>query len=98
MNRLIIFLLFFAPLWVSAQGKCLSVDGLKFEAIDRDELLVIQSGKNIAIMRITSSKDLRKQPTLLFRFFTPTVCDYQNYKFHLNGELVIISNISLLMY
>jgi len=98
MNRLIIFLLFFAPLWVSAQGKCLSVDGLKFEAIDDNKLLVIQSEKNIAIMSIYTRKDLRKQPTLLFRFFTPTVCEYQNNKFHLNGELVTIDGINLLKH
>jgi hypothetical protein len=99
MNRLIIFLLFFVPLWASAQGTCLSVDGLKFEAIDYSKLLVIKSDKNIAIMSIaTGGVDLRKESTLAFRFFTPTVCINQNDKFHLNGKLVEITNIQLLKY
>ncbi len=98
MNRLVIFLLLFIPFWASAQ-ECLSVDGLKFEAIDFNKLLVIKSEKNIAIMTLSSIPgDLRKESALTFRFFTPTVCQTSNYHFHLNGKLVMIMNIQLLKY
>jgi hypothetical protein len=82
---------------VSAQERCLSVDGLQFEAVDYSQLLVIKSGKNIAIARVRGYiGDLRKVSRLEFRFFAPTVCTISNSQFQINGSMVDLVSLDVL--
>ena len=85
-----LFLVFFSHV-VKAET-CLSVDGLQFEAISTNTLLVSKNGQNLATLTIGRSLP---KGNLIFRFFTPTICDrLQNDKLHINGELYSIQDIS----
>jgi hypothetical protein len=98
MKKIVLIICFILSPLVSAQEKCLDVEGLQFEAISYASLLVSRAGKNIAIININSSPgDLRKLNPLQFRFFTPRICEYKNFNFHINGNLVMISSIQILV-
>ena len=81
---LLLFLVFSSHV-VKAET-CLSVDGLQFEALSMNTLLVSKGGQNWGTL--TLSYGYLPKGNLVFRFFTPTICDgYQNNKIHINGEL-----------
>ena len=80
---LLLFLVFSSHV-VKAQT-CLSVDGLQFEALSINTMLVSKGGQNWGTLTIWS---YLPKGNLVFRFFTPTICDgSQNNKIHINGEL-----------
>lgn len=93
MKKIIALLICFFTNIVSAET-CLSVEGLSFEKISSDKLLVIANGKNIATLQVYGS--LPKDGRLEFRFFTPTICDRnQNNEFMVNGQLQKITYASI---
>jgi hypothetical protein len=70
---------------------CLPVQGLQFEKIGWNVLLIIKDGKNWGTMNMFDGVPDGK---LEFRFFTPTICDgTQNDKIHINGKLRTIDSI-----
>ncbi len=87
------FILLFAPVAAFAQT-CLDVNGLQFEKIDSDKLLVSRAGKNIAII---TTRGIISEGPLQFRFFSPTLCTAPtNHRFHINGRLFAVEDIQIL--
>ena len=86
----------FIALFFAASAKaqtCLPVAGLQFEKIGLRVLLVVKDGKNWGTLE-TFPGDRIPDEKLVFRFFTPTICDgYQNNQIHINGQLLKIYEI-----
>jgi hypothetical protein len=93
-KNLIFTIILFAQAQLVNAAICMPVDGLSFEKIDNNNLLVIKNGKNIGIMKISRSLPSKISQ---FRFFTDKICDCScpEEKFHIDGELFSISRIDL---
>lgn len=93
-KKLIFTIILFAHAQLVNAAICMPVDGLSFEKIDSNNLLIIKNGKNIGIM-----STFRNLPSKMsqFRFFTDKICDCScpEEKFHIDGELFSISKIDL---
>jgi len=73
-------------------ANCLSVDGLTFEKVGHNALLMIRDGRNIGLLRIYGEVPAN----FSVRFFTPTICDgSENDKFQINGDLKTVLKIDL---
>ena len=84
------FIALFFAVSVKAQS-CLPVQGLQFEKIGSNDLLIIRDGKNWGTMVVIG---IPADGKMEFRFFTPTICDgFQNNQIHINGKLSNILSI-----
>ena len=90
LNLGISFIALFFAVSVKAQS-CLPVQGLQFEKIGSNDLLIIRDGKNWGTMVVIG---IPADGKMEFRFFTPTICDgFQNNQIHINGKLSNILSI-----
>lgn len=91
-RRILVYLiLFVATNQVSAA--CLDVDGLTFEKVGIDTLLIMQSGKNLGLLQVADTFGGEMKS---IRFFTPKICDSgESDKFQYNGNLHRVSKIQL---
>ena len=93
LKYILAIIIFSQSQFVNAQA-CLPVDGLSFEKIDINKLLVIRNSKNIAILTIDTLYGL---PTAMsqFRFFTDKICECNcaEASFHIDGKLYKVDTI-----
>ncbi len=94
MKRMIAILaLFFGFCSANANAEvCLPVEGLRFEKVGHDKLLIIRQGQNFGILEISGS-GIPDNFTL--RFFTATICDNApNNEFQISGKVERVQRIS----
>ena len=93
MHRIVavIFFLFFSVNLFAET--CLPVDGLQFEKVGIDKLLIISNGRNYGILQI---RGYSIPDNFTLRFFTPRLCDTSpNNQFQISGKIEAVSNISI---
>lgn len=85
---LLFYFLFFS---LSVRADCIPVEGLSFEKIGFNTLLIIKDNINWGTMVLATSVPDGK---LEFRFFTPKICDgYINNQLHINKILFNVQTI-----
>ena len=98
LNSLVLLFLSFGTS-VSAQQKCLPVNGLTFERVSDHELLAVRDGRNVAFILISKwrGSELVSLPTKLgtFRFFSQNLCvSGAENRLHIDGQLFYVENIN----
>ena len=89
----IVATLFFLFCSVNANAEtCLPVDGLRFEKVGTDKLLIIRQGQNYGILQIVG---FGIPDNFTLRFFTATICDKApNNEFQISGKIERVASIS----
>ena len=91
--KIFLFLFLFTNSLAANAISCIPVDGLSFEKIGYNKLLVIKNGKNFAIFSICGGLP---QKIGQFRFFSEQLCTTgAEDKFHIDGQLFSLCSIEL---
>jgi hypothetical protein len=91
--KVLIFLMLLSTSFLVSASSCIPVDGLSFEKIGYDKLLVIKNGKNYAILTTCGGLPVKIGQ---FRFFSEQLCNSgAENKFHIDGQLQYLCSMEL---